>query len=40
MLNDKMFWSLFEKLGSIEAYLAYKQYKKNQEEFRSIVHNE
>ena len=34
MLSDRLFWSLFEKLGSIDAYLAYKQYKKNQDEFK------
>jgi hypothetical protein len=37
MLNDKMFWSLFEQLGSVEAYLAYKRYKENQANFRGIV---
>ena len=34
MLNDRMFWSLFEKLGSVDAYLAYKQYKRNQNNFK------
>jgi len=37
MLTDKMFWRLFEKLGSVDAYLAYKQYKKNQDEFNKIT---